>query len=439
MHQALLMESQGLPARRLRGVAVRLLALVGILVVAFWRLDLAPPLSWDEGWTLTLARTWVEQGHYGLLLDGQLRAPGLNAAFPVTAPVALSLKILGVGAWQGRLPGVLFTLAAMALMYWLANRLYNRTVARAALFVLLLMAPNVEVHPLMLGRVALAEGPALFYLLAGYAAFLLAWRRPRRFMPLTVLAWAIAVMTKVQVAPFFAASLLIPLGVAVLARQRRPALLLAVGLAGSLALAQLLSLAVGLALRGHTLYGAPLSGLYEVTALVTAPIARLVTLVFFGLFGLPAAFGLGYAALQVIRHRSTIDLSDGATVVRLALLTLSGSWLAWYVILSVGWPRYMYPATFVGSIFAGALLRDFIPLLRRSLRPGSGTGEPRRLHLAWRQIPVAFGLAAAGVVSAGNIADVVGYRRHRQRSLGLSGRAVFQHTNEPRHARRNLR
>src|SRR5512133_1326747 len=115
MHQAPLTDIRGLQARRLRGVAVRLLALLGILVVAVWRLDLAPPLSWDEGWTLTLARTWVEQGNYGLPLDGQLRAPGLNAAFPVTAPVALSLKILGVGAWQGRLPGVLFTLVAMAL------------------------------------------------------------------------------------------------------------------------------------------------------------------------------------------------------------------------------------------------------------------------------------------------------------------------------------
>jgi len=43
---------------------------------------------------------------------------------------------------------------------------------------------------------------------------------------------------------------------------------------------------------------------------------------------------------------------------RLALLVLAGSWFAWYLLLSVGWVRYLFPATFIGSIFVAVMLRD---------------------------------------------------------------------------------
>ena len=45
-------------------------------------------------------------------------------------------------------------------------------------------------------------------------------------------------------------------------------------------------------------------------------------------------------------------------LVRLALLVLAGGWYAWFVLLSVGVPRYLFPATFIGSIFVAALLYD---------------------------------------------------------------------------------
>src|SRR3954469_20139383 len=108
--------------------AAGLLVMLVLLVAGLWNLG-GPGVWWDEGWTMSVARNLAERGHYGRLLDGQLAPPGLEAAFPVTVPIALSIRLFGVGLWQGRLFGVLCTVAALALMYYLALRLYNRVVA----------------------------------------------------------------------------------------------------------------------------------------------------------------------------------------------------------------------------------------------------------------------------------------------------------------------
>src|SRR5438093_10706196 len=206
-----------------------LLALI-LLLLGTINLTSVPPLWWDEGWTLTVARTWVERGHYGRLLAGQLAPPGLEAAFPVTAPIAFSFRLLGVGVWQGRLVGVFFTLGTLALIYYLARRLYDRSVAIGTLAVLLLISSHGEIHPILMGRQALGEMHALFYLLMGYTCFLLAFHRPRWFMPLSIGFWGIALITKLQVLPFWVVSLLVPLFLSLFRRNWRLTGLLVIGL-----------------------------------------------------------------------------------------------------------------------------------------------------------------------------------------------------------------
>src|SRR5512134_3436537 len=66
-------------------------------------LSAVPAVWWDEGWTLTVARTWSETGHYGVLVSGKPAPAGLTASFPIVLPVALSFRVLGIGVWQGRL------------------------------------------------------------------------------------------------------------------------------------------------------------------------------------------------------------------------------------------------------------------------------------------------------------------------------------------------
>ena len=334
-------------------------SLVGLLsiaiVVGLLRLVAVPPLWWDEGWTLTVARNWVEQGHYGRMLDGEPTSAGLAAAFPVTAPIALSFRLLGVGVWQGRLVGVFFTLGALTLIYYLACRLYDRSVAIWTLAVLLLMSP---IHPVIAGRQVLGEMPALFYLLAGYAFFLSALRKSPWFMPVAVAFWAVALNTKLQVLPFWIVSLFIPLLVTVFRRHWGVATFLLTGLLSSLIASRLLLWLQQLLLHGRTVPVSPIHGLYDITALVPALSVRFPALVVSVVVGLPVALGLCYAALKLIGNRNKTSLDVNLDVLRLALLALVGSWFAWYLLLSVGWPRYLFPATFIGSIFAAAMLHD---------------------------------------------------------------------------------
>ena len=121
-----------------QGILPKLLLglLGGVLVVL--RPAEVPPLWFDEGWVLSLARNWVQLGHYGHLLMGERVPPSiLNTGLPAVAPVALSFRLLGIGSWQGRLPGIVFTVGALAMLYYLTRRLYDGTVAAVALSVAL--------------------------------------------------------------------------------------------------------------------------------------------------------------------------------------------------------------------------------------------------------------------------------------------------------------
>src|SRR5690349_24967299 len=75
------------------------------------RLDSVPPLWWDEGWTLSVARNWVETGRYMRLLAGYFVPPGLEAAPTLTGSVYVAFQLFGVGVIQGRVVGVLYTVA----------------------------------------------------------------------------------------------------------------------------------------------------------------------------------------------------------------------------------------------------------------------------------------------------------------------------------------
>jgi hypothetical protein len=44
---------------------------------------------------------------------------------------------------------------------------------------------------------------------------------------------------------------------------------------------------------------------------------------------------------------------------KLSLLTLCSTWLAWYVLFSIGWVRHLMPVVYLGSPFLSAMLHDF--------------------------------------------------------------------------------
>ena len=158
---------------RLRSLGERaglLFLVIAAALLLLWKPDQVPPLWFDEGWNLSVAANLVKIGAYAQLSLGQPVAPSLvSTGWPGILPLAASFQLFGVGAWQGRLPGILFTTAGLVLLYGLARRLYNGRVAVATLFVSLLMTgAHIHLHPVVLGRQALGEMPAVCYLLAGY-------------------------------------------------------------------------------------------------------------------------------------------------------------------------------------------------------------------------------------------------------------------------------
>ena len=357
--------------RALRPLPWLLLAML-FLALGLWNLG-GPGMWWDEGWTLSVARSWAETGRYVRLRDGAPAATGLEASFLVTLPVGLSMRLLGVGLWQGRIFGVLCMDAALLLLAVLAARLYDGKVAVATVAAALLFTPHPQLNPLLLGRQVLAEIPMLAYLLGGYICLWWAIAGRRIALAPAVLLLGMAWVAKAQTAPFLIISLAAPTLAALVARRSAPAAICAGALVGAYLVASGLPPWVYSRLFDRSLPGDPVSGLLDVVAVVFAPANRLYALENLFSFGLPTLLGLTWALPATWRDlRGTTPLARrsergaggedshdlASQYTRLILLAFSGSWLVWFVALSVGVPRYMAPPALLGCIFLATMLRD---------------------------------------------------------------------------------
>lgn len=328
---------------------------LALLALGLWNLD-GPQMWWDEGWTLSVARNWAEEGHYGRLRDGAPARPGLEASFVTTLPVGATMRLLGAGLWQGRLFGVLCATAATLLLAALAARLYGGRVAVATVVAAQLLTVHPQIQPMLQGRQVLAEMPMLMFLLAGYLCL---WRAlaGRRLAALpAALLLGLAWVSKAQLAPFLAASLGAAALAALAARRWGHAATLAATGAGAYAVARALpQLAYGL-LIDQGLPPDPVDGILGMVAVVLTPFHRRYALGNLLMFGLPALLGLLWGLGALWRERAAAG--DPGWLTRLALLALCGSWLGWFAALSVGVPRYMAPPAVVASIFVAAMLHD---------------------------------------------------------------------------------
>jgi hypothetical protein len=214
-----------------------------------------------------------------------------------------------------------------------------------------------QFHTLHIGRMVMGEMPMLFFLLAGYAGLLRALEGSAWFLPLTMVCWASALEIKPQLIPFWALSLVTALLLALFRRQRRTAGLVAAVSVGALAAKQLSLWLWARWLGSETVGGATLGSVVGVTAAVLAGHVRLAALRFALPVGWPVLLGLCHEVWKNIRAGN--ESGSSRWVVRWALLALAGSWLAWYMLLSVGWHRYLLPPLFLGSMFAAAMLHDW--------------------------------------------------------------------------------
>jgi hypothetical protein len=321
------------------------------------RLESVPPPWWDEGWTLSVARNWVELGHYGRLSLGQHVPAGIIQSSYITGVVALSFWVFGVGIVQARMVEVVITVATLLLIYYLVRRIYNQSIALGTLLVMTLLPGYIGLSPLYLGRQVLGEIPAMFFLLAGYISMLSLSRRPVSALPLAVLFWAFALITKLQVLPFWMCSMTVASLVALYRCDWKSFSSWVIALFGSFAGSRILLILSEHLLQAKSGIAEPIRGLYEVSALVTSIPARMFALIVVVLFGIPTLLGFSYEIWSLIKSRNKIQWTY-AEQVKVAILVLAVSWFAWFVVFSVGWIRYIFPATFLGSIFVAHMIYD---------------------------------------------------------------------------------
>ncbi len=337
-------------------VVAGMLCLV-VFGIGLFHLDSFPPLWFDEGWTVCVARTWVELGHYGCLLNGEPAPPSLAAHFPVVASIAASFTLFGVGIWQARIVGLCYTLCALLLLYGIARRAFNRPVALATLVLVLAVPVGWQIHPLVIGRQVLGEMPMLCFLLAGYACLLRSTGH-RRWLVAAAACWALAWMTKAQLAPFLVASLA---GTACLAGMSRDwaTVRRSLGLLAGAWLGYRILIAMrDIALDGHTLPQLPAAGMTQAIALVLVPSIRLETMQLMLLRWPEYTAGLAYGAWSLSRAARQEESPSVERTVRIMLLLLAGSWLAWFALLCAGAPRYAVPGLFIAAPFAATLFSD---------------------------------------------------------------------------------
>lgn len=321
----------------------------------------APPLWWDEGWTLSAVRNWVEKGVFALQLNGQwVSADPPVHPLSVTVPIAASFHMLGVGPLQGRLPGIIFTIGTLAFLFALAKRLYGSRVAWGTLFVVLCLAPSSDFQPLLVGRQAMGEMPMLFFLLAGYWFWGQVSRRSWKLIPLVWFFWGLAIITKRQALPFWMLSWLVPTFVALIQQKRQVFVITIIsGLGAGLAALGFQSLDAWL-VGSWPLYGnSIIEEAYKFHAWtwnLSTRLSALYYLVTAGIFTLVAVLVNVQRIYQMSLARAEQETTSWC---ELSLFVFVASWLAWYVLGSLSWLRHLFPAFLVSTIFFAKVLSNW--------------------------------------------------------------------------------
>jgi hypothetical protein len=226
------------------------------------------------------------------------------------------------------------------------------------LVILFLTIPGVN-NPLFRGREILGETSTIFWLIAGYTFLWITLGKSNWYLLLTMIAWGVAINSKAQVLPFWIASLLATMAVALIKRWWRGSLLIFLAGSGSWLFSRMILNIQRWILTGITVSrDEPLRNYYAFTAMVLDWSVRERALIIVFVFGFLSLLGILYVVWQQLRRLKQDDLVCQDELIRVAILGLTVSWMAWYLLFSNAWFRYYYPPIFFGSIYASALLFD---------------------------------------------------------------------------------
>ncbi len=347
------------------------------------------PISWDEGWNFCVARTLLEHGHYGCLINGELTTARLSTGWPTVLPSALGFLASGNSYVAARALIGCQSLLAVTSLILLAEKLWNRRVAVGTSIVLLLFSGDPRMHPMLLGGQVWGEMPAILaivlgFLMYSYSASRKGWGTSAILLILAGMFFGLALSTKIQTRPFVLCAAIGALLWCVLSRYLTPkcppgissyapssdsrttsANLRAMRVVIVWAMAYITwSLLEYLPLpyisKGMVSDGSGTQGAYEVFALVTDFNTRAVNIqyvaktcwlyiVAFAILGIKYAYQLCTAPNFFKEPRE----------LTVALYCLSCSWFLWFLFLAVNFPRYLAPAVILGAPFIAKVLCDW--------------------------------------------------------------------------------
>lgn len=331
------------------------IAVAAVLFLALYNLT-DYPLTWfDEGSHLHVPKALVRFGVYADYSSEGFRyyGPTVGVGPTVMLPIAAAFKLFGIGLLQARLVMVLYLLAAIYAFYRLAVVLGGHRLAWVATA---LLVTSRGVSLIEYGRQVLGEVPGLFFMVAGLSLWLAAWEKAGwRRLTVVGLLLGLAMVTKNQYLLVLAPTL----GLAWLAnlayyRSAPHRTFIIPGLV-SVACFALWQVYMVLYL-GPATARENLEMLRQQTAsaaLVFSPSLMKESLKY--LSGPDVYLGM---LLPVLVYGFLISLPrqrEGQRWGMLFILVVLN--LTWYVVASIGWPRYAFPGLTIASLFVAGFFQ----------------------------------------------------------------------------------
>lgn len=388
-----------LPVNRRSGRVLYAVAAAGLLFLALFNLRDYPTTWFDEGSHLHVPQTLVRFGEYADYSSDGFRyyGPTIGVGPTVLLPIAAVYKVFGVGLLQGRLVIAAYLVLAVWLFFLLARSLGGVVFAGIAV-ALLLSSPTVAF--VETGRQVLGEVPAMAFLLAGLLVWFSAWECRGGRLTLAGLLLAAAAVTKYQNLLVLAPTLLIAwVANAFYYRTARHRVFLIPGIivASTFAAWQ----AILVLYLGPSTAAENFAALREASAGAAAAFSpelmkqAVRQLLSFQTYGGALLVAIAYGATQSFsRTRQSQQWS--------ILFLLVACNLVWFVVASIGWPRYAFTGLVIAALFVARLFVDLLAHLmpadlnwRRWLSAGT-YGLPLAISV-WLLAFVMTGMAATAL------------------------------------------
>jgi 4-amino-4-deoxy-L-arabinose transferase-like glycosyltransferase len=353
-------------------IYVLLLLFLLAFALSTYNLEYYPKTWFDEGWWLQIPRNLVQYGQYATLSSEGFRyydtVVGTSPAFYL--PIAVAFKIWGVGLLQARLVMVAFFLATCLLVYAVTRQLYGSRSALIALALFILVKPDDNfTSALLLGRQAMGEIPALCFLMAAAYFWIKSFDRwTNGSLVVSGIFLGLAMTTKAQfmLIVFPTLAVLAAIDRLYYKQRRYRHFLLPLTTSLGVVLLQYLFLLFVLGMENFSKYLSEFSAASGPQVRVLfSPAAVLAGLKFFlrSDYFIWVAPGLAYTFLLCAQRQPE-------NIKPCFVWVFVGGWLIWFLVASIGWARYTFPALAASYILVAKLLDDLAGTVQLPLKRG---------------------------------------------------------------------